>query len=92
MNLSYLLTVLIWGTTWIARNATGRGGNRRVHRLSLLPWRHWCCLLCCCSAIACKLDKRGQLISAYAGPVPVLPELFCASTPPANGCPAAWWR
>jgi hypothetical protein len=57
MNLSYLLTVLIWGTTWIARNATGRGGNRRVHRLSLLPWRHWCCLLCCCSAIACKLDK-----------------------------------
>jgi drug/metabolite transporter (DMT)-like permease len=40
MNLSlYLLTVLIWGTTWIALKLQGRGRHPGVDRLSLRPGR-----------------------------------------------------
>ena len=52
MNLSlYLLTVLIWGTTWIALKLQLGEVAIAASIAYGLPWPRWCCLLSCCSAV-----------------------------------------
>ena len=55
MNLFlYLLTVLIWGTTWIALKWQLGVVAIPVSIVYRFALRRWCCLCCCCSAASCR--------------------------------------
>ena len=93
MNLSlYLLTVLIWGTTWIALKL--QLGEVAIplsiaYRFSLAAAVLFAILLL--SRRLQPLDRRGQLLCLAQGLCLFCLNFMCFYTA-RSGSPAVWWR
>ena len=93
MNLFlYLLTVLIWGTTWIALKwqlGVVAIPVSIVYRFALAALVLFALLLL--SRKLQVMNRRGHLICLAQG-CACFASTSCAFSRPANGSPAAWWR